>query len=227
MNPFDPRLLDGALDDGTFPVIDEMMEYFAPEQPFLTFNSPGVARVLSSYGRTVLASRDHGGDPFSGFRSEGIETRVAGPEDPMVFPPRRFGLVHARWSSLSGSTVSNLVRWLKKDGVLLVEAPDDYPARNLPRGPYQAVAEAVADRLSLPLAVHLPGLLIRHGLTDVSCRHRLPSPRGFHPVFQALVSQGYPWPGVGEADLRDWPHDPVAQTAAFTNVMAWGRKTTQ
>lgn len=222
---FDSRLLGAALDDSAFPVLDEVMEYFAPEPPFLTFGAPGAARALASYGRTVLADRDAFADPFHGAHEEGIEVRVAGPEDPMVFPPRRFGLVHARWAGLGGSVVPNLVRWLKPGGVLLVEVPDDYPARNLPRGPYQAVAEAVADRLSLPSSADVPGLLIRHGLTHVGCRHHQPVTSAFHTLLQKLVESGAPWPEVEDSDLRDWPHDPVGQTPAFMNVLAWGLKT--
>lgn len=226
MSPFDPSMLSGALDEAAFDVIDELMDYFAPEPPFLTFGSPGAARVLSVYGRTVLASRDFS-DPFNGVQEQGIETRVAGPEDPMVFPPRRFGFVHARWTSLAGGTVGNLTRWLKHGGVLLVEAPDDYPARNLPRGPYQNVAEALADRMEIPSTAPLPGLLMRHGLTSVGCRHRLPVARAFQAVFQRLIEQTHPWHPAMEADLRDWPHDPVAMTPALTNVMVWGIKTSQ
>lgn len=224
MNPFDPKILDAALDDAAFTVIDELMEYHLPDEPFLTFNSCGVARVLSSYGRTVFASRDMYNDPFGGTQPH-IETRIAGPEDPMVFPPRRFGFVHARWTSLSGSTVSNLSRWLKPGGVLLVEAPDDYPARNLARGPYQNLAMAVADRMELPPTAHLPGLLIRHGLAHVGGRHQLPAVQAFHVLFQRLLEQGAPWNTALDADLRDWPHDPVARTPALMNVLAWGIKT--
>lgn len=226
MKLFDSRLLSAALDDAAFPVLDELMEYFAPEGPFLTFGAPGAARALSLYGRTVLADRDPFADPFNGTREEGIEVRIAGPEDPMVFPPRRFGLVHARWlPSFAGNVLSNLVRWLKPGGVLLIEAPDDYPARNLPRGPYQAVSEALCDRMNLPSSAPLPGLFIRHGLTHVGLRHQLPATAPFHVLFQHLVERGSPWPELEDADLRDWPHDPVAQTPGLTNVLAWGLKT--
>lgn len=224
MRLFDPRLLGAALDDSAFPVIDELMEHFAPEPPFLTFGAPGAARGLSLYGRTVLADRDAFADPFNGAREEGIEVRVAGPEDPMVFPPRRFGLVHARWISLTGGVVPNLVRWLKPGGVLLVEAPDDYPARNLPRGPYQAVSEAVADRIELAPTVVIPGLLLRHGLLHVGLRHQLPLTGAFHTLLQRLVERGAPWPELAPEDLRDWPHDPVAKTPSLMNVLAWGVK---
>lgn len=227
MTPFDPRVLSSALDDTTFACIDELMDTFAPEGPFLTFGSAGAARALSLYGRTVLASRDAFEDPFNGIREDNIETRVAGPEDPMVFPPHRFGFVHARWVSLSGGTLRNLTRWLRKGGVLLVEAPDDYPARNLPRGPYQNVAESIADRLALPSTANLPGLLMRHGLTSVSCRHQLPMAAASQVMFQRLVEQSEPWHPAMQADVRDWPHDPVARTPAFTNVLAWGLKTSQ
>lgn len=228
MKLFDSRLLSAALDDAAFPVLDELMEYFAPEAPFLTFGAPGAARALSLYGRTVLADRDAFADPFNGAREEGIEVRVAGPEDPMVFPPRRFGLVHARWlPSFGGNVISNLVRWLKPGGVLLMEAPDDYPARNLPGGPYRTVASALCDRLSLPGTAPLPGLLIRHGLTHIGARHQLPVTSAFHVLFQALAERAAPLHEVPAADLRDWPHDPVAQTPALMNVMAWGLKTQQ
>jgi len=223
---FDSRLLSAALDDAAFPVLDDLMNYFAPEPPFLTFGAPGAARALALYGRTVLADRDAFADPFNGVREEGVEVRVAGPEDPMVFPPRRFGLVHCRWISLTGSTVPNLVRWLKPDGVLLVETPDPYPARNLPRGPYRQTAQAVADRMNLPSSLDTPALLLRHGLTHVGSKHESPVPAAFHVLFQRLIEQGAPWPEVKDDDLRDWPHDPVAQTPALMNVLSWGVKTT-
>jgi hypothetical protein len=226
MKFFDSKMLSAALDDSAFPVLDHLMEYFAPEGPYLTFGAPGAARALSLYGRTVLADRDAFADPFNGVRSEGIEVRVAGPEDPLVFPPNRFGLVHVRWlASLNGSTIPNLVRWLKPGGVLLVEAPDDYPARNLPRGPYHAVAEAVTDRLNLPPAATIPGWLIRHGLTHVGCKHELPVTSHFHELLQAVIDWGAPWPDLVPEDLRDWRHDPVATTPALTNVLVWGLKT--
>lgn len=224
---FDSRLLSAALDDSAFPVLDEMMEYFVPEPPFLTFGSPGMAKILALYGRTVLADRDPFTDPFGGAREESIEIRVAGPEDPMVFPPRRFGLVHCRWTALTGSVVPNLIRWLKPGGVLLVEAPDDYPARSLPHGPYRSVAEAVADRLNLPSATDVPRLMLRHGLVHVGCRHQQPVAPAFHVLLQRLVEGGSPWPELKEGDLRDWPHDPVAQTPALMNVMTWGMKITE
>lgn len=224
---FDSRLLGAALDGAAFPVLDEMMEYFAPGPPFLTFGAPGAARALSMYGRTVLADRDPFADPFGGSREEGIEIRVAGPEDPMVFPPRRFGLVHCRWMPLGGSALRNLIRWLKPGGVLLVEQGDDYPARNLPHGPYRSVSEAVADRIRLPGGADLPALLIRHGLTHVGCRHQAPSAPAFHVLLQHLVERGAPWPELTDADLSAWPHDPVAQTPGLANVTAWGLKNTE
>ena len=49
----------------------------------------------------------------------------------------------------------------------------------------------------------------------------------FHTLLQKLVESGAPWPEVEDSDLRDWPHDPVGQTPAFMNVLAWGRKTTE
>lgn len=225
---FDSVALSAALDDAAFPVLDHLMEYFAPEGPYLTFGAPGAARALSLYGRTVLADRDAFSDPFNGVRGEGIETRVAGPEDPLVFPPARFGLVHVRWmASLGGSVIPNLVRWLRPGGVLLVEAPDDYPARNLPRGPYQAVAEAVCDRLNLAPSVVIPGLLIRHGLTHVGCKHELPVGGPFQELLQTVIDWGAPWPDLRPEDLRDWRFDPVAVTPALTNVLTWGVKTSQ
>jgi SAM-dependent methyltransferase len=222
---FDSAALSAALDEATAPVIDHLMDYFAPESPYLTFGAPGAARTLSMYGRTVLADRDPFGDPFNGVREEGIEVRVAGPEDPLVFPPGRFGLVHARWTGFAGSVVPNLVRWLRPGGVLLLETPDDYPARNLPRGPYQAVSEAVCDRLDVALSVALPGRLVRHGLLHVGVRHELPSVRPFHDLLEAALRAGAPWPQIEQADLEDWRSDPVAATPALTNVMVWGVKT--
>lgn len=227
MKLFDSGSLSAALDDGLFTVLDELMEYFTPEPPFLTFGAPGAARVLSLYGRTVLADRDPFADPFGGTREEGVEIRVAGPEDPLVFPPGRFGLVHCRWILLGGSVLRNLIRWLRPGGVLLAEVPDDYPARNLPRGPYQAVAEAVCDRLDLPVSAAVPGLLVRHGLTHVGVRHQLPVTPAFQGLLKDLAERGAPWPDLRPEDLRDWPHDPVAQTPALTNVLVWGVKNGQ
>jgi hypothetical protein len=217
-------MLSAALDDAAFPVLDDLMNYFAPEAPFLTFGAPGAARALALYGRTVLADRD----PFSeslGTREEGVEVRVAGPEDPMVFPPRRFGLVHLRWTSFGGNILPNVMRWLRPGGVLLVESPDTYPAHNLPRGPYANVALAMVQRLNLPSSLAVPGLLMKHGFTHVGCKHESPVTGPFHVLFQHLIEQGAPWEGVEDADLKDWPHDPVAKTPALMNVMSWGVKT--
>lgn len=222
---FDSHLLSAALDDAAFPVLDDLMNYFAPEAPFLTFGAPGAARALGLYGRTVLADRDAFSDPFNGTREEGIEVRIAGPEDPMVFPPRRFGLVHARWIPLTGGTIRNLVRWLKPGGVLLVETPDPYPSQNLPAGPYRAVAQAVTGRMAMESSLDTPGLLLRHGLTHVGCKHESPVTSAFHVLLQRLAEQGAPWPELKDSDLRDWPHDPVAQTPALMNVLSWGLKT--
>ncbi|MGH8965576.1 MAG: hypothetical protein ACRDXB_09655, partial [Actinomycetes bacterium] len=86
-------------------------------------------------------------------------------------------------------------------------------------------SQALADRLNLASTAPLPGLLVRHGLTHIGVRHQLPLTSAFHVLFQHLVERGAPWPEVEDADLRDWPHDPVAQTPALTNVMAWGLKT--
>lgn len=224
---FDSRLLSAALDDAAFPVLDDLMNYFAPDPPYLTFAAPGAARALSLYGRTVLADRDPFSSPFGSSGEQGIEVRIAGPEDPMVFPPRRFGLVHARWIPLNGPTIRNLVRWLKPGGVLLVESPDLYPARNLPGGPHRSLAQAVADRLRLPSTLDTPGLLMRHGLTHVGCKHESPVTSAFHVLFQHLIESGAPWPEVSDSDLRDWAHDPTAQTPAMMNVLSWGLKTTE
>lgn len=223
---FDSHLLSAALDDAAFPVLDDLMSLFAPEAPFLTFGAPGAARALSLYGRTVLADRDAFSDPFNGARQEGVEVRVAGPEDPMVFPPRRFGLVHVRWIPVGGGTIRNLVRWLKPGGVLLVENPAPYPAYSVPAGPYRSVAQAVVSRLGLPGGLDTPGLLLRHGLTHVGCKHESPLTSAFHVLFQRLALEGAPWPELEEKDLRDWPHDPVAQTPALMNILSWGVKTT-
>jgi hypothetical protein len=222
---FDPRLLSAALDDSAFPVLDHLMEYFAPEAPYLSFGSPGAARTLSAYGRTVLAYRDPFRDPFDGERCEGVEVRTAGPWDPLVFPAQRFGLVHARWIKFDPATLSSLVRWLRPGGVLLIESPDDYPAAVIRTGPYRAVAQAVTERLKLESAHDLPARLIRHGLEHVGCRHEAPDRGGFHELLKHFIEQGTPWPEVHPADLRDWMKDPVARTSpAMMNVLAWGLK---
>jgi hypothetical protein len=221
MKLFDSRMLSAALDDAAFPVLDDLMNYFAPEPPYLTFGGSGAARALALYGKTVLADRD----PFHGIREEGVEVRVAGVEDPMVFPPRRFGLVHLRWTPMAGNTVPNAVRWLRPGGVLLVETPDAYPSQNLPRGPYQKTAQAVTDRMGLPSSLAIPALLMRCGLTHVGCKHELPVPSAFHVMLQNIIEHGHPWTELEDADLKDWPHDPVAQTPALTNVLSWGVKT--
>jgi hypothetical protein len=217
---YDSSLLSAALDDAAFPIIDEMMEYHAPEPPFLTFAAPGAARALSLYGRTVLATRDI----FGPIREEGVETRIAGPDDPMVFPPGRFGLVHARWTGFGGGTLRNLVRWLKPGGILLVEGPDCYPAHSIASGPYRSVAMAVSARLDLPHSLELPALLMRHGLDYVGCRHQAPVTSAFQTLLQSLIEQGAPWPELKTEDLRDWPKDPVARIPALMNVLAWGVK---
>jgi hypothetical protein len=221
---FDPRMLSAALDDATFPVLDDLMSHFGPEAPFLTFGALGVARSLTLYGRTVLADRDAFYDPFGGVREEGIEVRIAGPEDPLAFPPRRFGLVHLRWVPVGGNVIPNAVRWLKPGGVLLVEAADTYPGENLPRGPYQAVASAMADRLNSPSALGAPALLIKHGLQQVGCKHQLPATSAFQTLFQNLVEQGMPWSELLDQDVRDWVKDPVATTPSLMNVISWGVK---
>lgn len=225
MKLFDSRMLSAALDDAAFPVLDDLMNYFAPDPPYLTFGAPGAARALALYGRTVLADRDAFADPFNGVREEGIEVRVAGPEDPMVFPPRRFGLVHLRWTSFGGNVLPNAMRWLKPGGVLLVESPDTYPAHNLPRGPYANTALAVIQRLNLPSSLTVPGLLMKHGFAHVGCKHESPVPAAFHTLLQHLIERGAPWPQVADADLKDWPHDPAATVPALMNVMSWGVKT--
>lgn len=222
---FSPRLLSDALDDTTFPVLDNLMEYFAPEAPYLTFGAPGVARTLSSYGRAVLAYRPFAEDSLLEERIPEVEVRIAGPNDHLVFPPGRFGLVHARWTSVNQATLANLVRWLKPGGVLLVEAPDDYPAATLAEGPYRAVAQAVMERLNLPGALDLPARLMRHGLVHVGCRHEAPIGDGFHSLLRHVINQGSPWPEVSTADLRDWPNDSVARNSpAVMNILAWGVK---
>lgn len=221
---YDAHLLSAALDDAAFPILDEMMDYFTPDPPFLTFGAPGAARALSVYGRTVLAGRDIFYDPFKGNREEGIEVRTAGPEDPMVFPPRRFGLVHARWTSYGGNVLRNMTRWIKPGGVLLIEAPDCYPASSVANGPYRTVSEAVVKRMGSPTAEILPSLLIKHGLDFVGSRHQLPVTAAFHALLQNLIEQGSPWPEVSEGDLRDWPNDPASRTPALTNVLVWGVK---
>lgn len=221
---YDTRLLSAALDDGAFPVLDELMEYFAPQAPFLTFGGPDAARALAFHGKTVLADREAFDDPMGMARENGIEVRSARIEDPLVFPPRRFGLVHARWTSFTGAAMGNLVRWVRPNGVLLIEGPDCYPAVNMARGPYRNVASAVADRLGAPVSADLPALLIRHGFMHVGSRHQLPVASAFQALLQNLIERGAPWPELAEADLRDWPHDPVTRTPALTNVLAWGMK---
>lgn len=223
MVTFPSNVLSAALDDTSLPVIDHLMEHFAPEAPYLTFGAPGVARSLAQYGRTVIADR-----PFSGEAIERIpevELRIAGPYDPLVFPPGRFGFVHARWIAFDRAALANLTRWLKPGGVLLVEAPDDYPAAAMPKGPYRAVVRAVMERLNLPGALDLPGRLMQHGLVHVGCRHEPPAGEGFHPLLRHLISSGLPWPEVSAVDLRDWANDPVARSVpAAMNVVAWGMK---
>lgn len=225
MSSFGSRLLSVALDDSAFPALDHIMENFAPEAPYLTFGSPGAARALSLYGRTVLVDRRLDGDPFDGDRPDGVEVRRAGPYDPLVFPAQRFGLVHARWIKFDTATLTNLTRWLRPGGVLLVEAPSDYPAAVMRMGPYRAVAQAVVERLNLDETQGLPARLIHHGLEHVGCRHEAPKSRGFHDLLKHLIHQGAPWPELHTADLRDWPQDPVSRTTpALMNVLAWGLK---
>lgn len=222
---FSPRLLSDALDDTTFPTLDNLMEYFAPEAPYLTFGAPGVARTLSSYGRTVLAHRPFSEGALLEERIPEVEIRIAGPNDHLVFPPGRFGFVHARWAPMNPATLTNLIRWLRPGGVLLVEAPDDYPSAALAAGPYRAVAQAIMERLNLPGALDLPARLMRHGLMHVGCRHEAPVGPGFHGLLKHVLHQGAPWPEVTTADLRDWPSDPVARTSpAMMNILAWGLK---
>lgn len=225
MVTFKPELLSDALDDASFPVLDHIMDWFVPEGPYLTFAGAGSARALAYYGRTVLVQRDPFTDPFEGEDFHEVEVRIAGPHDPLVFPAGRFGFVHARWINFDGGCLTNLTRWLRPGGVLLVEAPDDYPAGVLEKGPYRSVAQAVTERLDLQPALDLPARLMRHGLVHVGCRHEAPVTGSFHVLLDDLIKQGNPWPEVSTADLRDWPKDPVARIPALMNILAWGIKT--
>lgn len=221
---FPPQLLSAALDDAVFPVLDHIMDWFAPEGPYLTFGGAGPAGALAAYGRTVLAQREAFADAFEGERLAGVEVRIAGPYDPLVFPRGRFGIVHARWTGFDGGALTNLVRWLRPGGVLLIEAPDDYPAGVLKNGPYRSVSQAVLERLRLQPALDLPAHLMRHGLTYVGCRHEAPVGGGFHALLRDLIERGAPWPEIHPADLRDWTDDPVSRTPALMNILAWGLK---
>ncbi|MFE0472545.1 hypothetical protein ACFW2V_13115 [Streptomyces sp. NPDC058947] len=222
---FPPRLLSGALDDNTFPTLDNLIEYFAPEGPYLTFGAPEVARTLASYGRTVLAHRAFGGDPLLDDRIPEVEVRIAGPRDPMVFPPGRFGLVHARWIPTDSVTLSNLIRWLRPGGVLLVEAPDAYPVQALPKGPRRSVTQAIIERMNLPGALDLPARLMQQGLRYVGCKHEAPIGDGIQALLEHLLRLGSPWPEIAEEDHRDWIGDEAARhTPALMNILAWGMR---
>jgi hypothetical protein len=219
-----PSLVTPMLDDGTFPVIDDLMARHAPEPSFLTFSAVGVAEVLNGYGRTVLADRSAFSDPFTGERPQGMEVRVAGPDDLMAFPPNRFGFIHLRWMPLGPNVLMNALRWLRPGGVLMVEAPDPYPALNMVRGPYQAVASAAVERMGLVSAAGLPVNLFRLGLRHVGCRYSTPDVKASMTLLTELVKEGGQWPDLLDADVRDWPHDPEAEVPFLANVMAWGVK---
>jgi hypothetical protein len=225
MTLFPPQLLSAALDDGTLSALDNLIEYFAPEGPYLTFGAPEVARTLSSYGRTVLAHRSFSADLLPEERVPEVEVRIAGPADPLVFPPARFGLVHARWVSMGPATLANLTRWLRPGGVLLVESPDAYPVAALREGPYRNVMQALVRRMELPGSLDLPAQLMRHGLTYVGCKHEAPIGDGFHGLLKHVLDQGAPWPEILAADLDGWTNDPKARKhPAIMNVLAWGMK---
>lgn len=219
-----PSLVGRMLDDGTFPVIDDLMALHAPEPSFLTFSAIGVAEVLNGYGRTVLADRSAFSDPFATERPQGMEVRVAAPDDMMAFPPGRFGFIHLRWMPLGGNVWLNAMRWLRPGGVLLVEAPDPYPALNMARGPYQSVASAVVERLGLVSASGLPVSMFRLGLERTGCRYMTPDAKASTELLTDLVKQGDGWPDLLDADVRDWPHDPKTRVPFLMNVMAWGVK---
>lgn len=221
---FHPQLLSAALDDDGFPALERVMDQFAPEGPYLTFGAPGAARALNEYGPTTLAYRNAFSDHFQEGQRDGVEVRFAGPEDPMVFPPRRFGLVHARWIRFDPNTLANLVRWIRPGGLLLVEAPDDYPSGVLEEGPYSRVAQALASRMRLDSVLDLPARLMHHGLDFVGCEHQSPVTDDFKILMNQLLEQGLPWTELDENDLRDWPHDPASRVPALMNVLAWGTK---
>lgn len=226
MSLFPPQLLSDTLDDSVLPALDSLIEYFAPESPYLTFDAPGVAHALSSYGRTVLAHRPR----VDEWRLDeallgGVEVRFAGPSDPLAFPPGRFGLVHARWARSDPVVLSNLTRWLRPGGVLLVEAPDWYPAGALQPGPYRTVVQAAMKRINLPDSLDLPARLMRHGLRYVGCRHEAPIGQGFHELLKYVLDLGAPWPEIDLADLQNWKDDPAARIQpAVMNILAWGMK---
>lgn len=223
---FTPEQMGLMLDDVTFPVVDELMSLHAPEPSFLTFSTPGVAGFLQRRGRTVLADRRAFSHPFRGELPSGMEIRVAGPDDMLAFPPNRFGFIHLRWTSLGTNVMTNALRWLRPGGVLLVEAPDPYPALNMPRGPYQAVASAVVERLAMASASALPAQLIKHGMLGVGCKHSMPDAKASKALLTGLVEQGGSWPDLLETDLSNWPMDPATAIPFLMNVMAWGTKPT-
>jgi hypothetical protein len=221
---FSSELLSSALDDASFTALDHVMDWFAPEGPYLTFAGPSAAHALSTYGRTVLAQWDSSPAVLDGHDLTDVEIRHAGPYDPLVFPAGRFGIVHARWSRVEGGALTNLTRWLRPGGILLVEAPDDYPAGVLPKGPYRSVAQAALERLQLQPALDLPARLMRYGLDYVGCRHEAPVGDAFQVLLRDLLERGTPWPEIHAADLRDWANDPAAKTPALMNIIAWGLK---
>lgn len=221
---FTPERLALMLDEGTFPVVDDLMTLHSPEPSFLTFSSPGVAEVLNGYGRTVLADRSAFSDPFRGELPQGMEVRVAGPDDMMAFPPNRFGFVHLRWMPLGANVLLNAMRWLRPGGVLLVESPDPYPALSMGRGPYQAVASAVVERMGMVSSLSVPVNLFKLGLKGVGCRHSTPEAKASKALLTELVSRGGLWPDLLDADVHDWSHDPKSEVPFLMNVMAWGVK---
>lgn len=221
---FAPVLLGRMLDDSTFPVVDDLMALHGPEPSFLTFSATGVAEVLNGYGRTVLADRSAFSDPFTGERPQGMEVRVAGPDDLMAFPPNRFGFIHLRWLPLGANVLMNALRWLRPGGVLLVESPDPYPALNMARGPYQAVSSAAVERLGMVSSLPLPVNLFRLGLKGVGCKHSMPDKKASKELLTDLVKEGGVWPDLLDADVADWPHDPMSEVPFLANVMAWGVK---
>lgn len=224
LNPFNPYRLSVMLDEEMLPLLGSLVEDLDPRAPLLTFGGLHVAEFLSNYGRTTLASRAAFSGVFEQARESGIEVRVAAPEEGLSLPPRRFGLVHTRWTPASANVIINAMRWLRPGGVLVVELPDTYPALSLPRSPYEAVASAAVSRLSLASSLDLPVRLIRHGLTGVRCRHMRPDVEASKDLLRDLVEQGAPWPDLLERDVAGWRQDPAADTPFLMNVVAWGIK---
>lgn len=213
------------LDDAALPLVDSLVAQFKLKPPFLTFDSLSMAHALSArYGRTVLAGRGAFSRRHEQAREASIEVQVAGPEDALALPPGRFGLVHLRWTPVSSMVLLNAMRWLRPGGVLLVEAPDSYPALSLPRSPYQAVASAVVGRLPALNALDVPARLIGHGFVRVGCGHVEPEPGACRGLLGDLVEEGAPWPDLLEVDVRDWSSDPAADTPFLVSVSSWGMK---